>query len=264
MKQTALQLNIIAIRTMFVREVRRFMRIKVQTILPSMITTALYYLIFGSLIGKRIGEMEDIAYANYITPGLLLMAVISNSYANAVSSFFSAKFQRHLEELITSPVSCHSIVIGYTLGGVCRGLIVAVGVYLVSFAFTQLVPQNVLICMLLIVATSIVFSLAGLVNGIFSRTFDDTTFITTFILVPLVYLGGVFYSVALLPPFWQGVSYLNPILYLVNGLRHGFFGYSFIHWGYALTCAGVISIALYFLCVGLIKRGIPLRNGSGV
>ena len=260
MSADLLRLNLVAIQTMLVREVRRFMRIYVQTILPSMITTALYYLIFGNLIGERIGPMENIRYAEYITPGLLMMAIISNAYANSVASFFSAKFQHHLEELLVSPVSHHSIVIGYVLGGVCRGLVVGVGVFAVCYAFTGLLPQSPFVCLLLVTMTSVVFSLTGLVNGIFAKTFDDTTFITTFVLVPLIYLGGVFYAVDLLPPFWEGVSHLNPILYLVSGLRHAFFGFSSIHWDFALWVSAGFVACLYVLCVFLIARGVPLRQ----
>ena len=260
MNSVILELNLIAIKTIALREIRRFLRIGIQTILPSMITTALYYLIFGNLIGSRIGEMENIPYMLYIAPGLILMAIITNSYANTVSSFFSAKFQRHLEELIISPVSAHAIVIGYVLGGMARGIIVGIGVYLVSLLFTQLIPQAIFICLFLVLCTSAIFSLAGLLNGILAKNFDDTSFVATFILTPLVYLGGVFYSVKMLPELWQYASFLNPILYLVNGLRYAFFADASIHFIYATIGSPVLILALYLICVRLIQRGIPLEK----
>ncbi|AHE98384.1 ABC transporter permease [Thioalkalivibrio paradoxus] len=249
-----------ALRTIAIKEVLRFSRIWVQTVLPPMITTALYFVIFGGLIGTRIGEMDGYRYMDFIVPGLIMLAVITNSYANVVSSFFSSKFQRHIEELLVSPVPNSLIILGFIGGGVARGLTVGVGVTAVSLFFSPPSVHNLAVALSIVVLTSILFSLAGLINGVFARTFDDISIVPTFVLTPLTYLGGVFYSVSLLPGFWQDVSLLNPILYMVNAFRYGLLGTSDL--SLTLSYAIIIGfiVALYLFALAMLNRGVGIRT----
>ncbi|HSM28963.1 MAG TPA: ABC transporter permease, partial [Thioalkalivibrio sp.] len=208
MRPLHLQEQWTALRTIVTKEVLRFSRIWVQTLLPPMVTTALYFIIFGGLIGSRIGDMEGHRYMDFIVPGLIMLAVITNSYSNVVSSFFSSKFQRHIEELMVSPVPNSLIIIGFVGGGMARGLAVGLAVTIVSLFFSPLSVHNLPVALSVVVLTSILFSLAGLINGVFARSFDEISIMPTFVLTPLTYLGGVFYSVSLLPDFWQDVSKL--------------------------------------------------------
>ena len=221
-----LQPNLVALNTIVYREVRRFTRIWPQTLLPPAITMVLYFVIFGNLIGRQIGDMGGFTYMEYIVPGLIMMSVITNSYGNVVSSFFGSKFQRSIEELMVSPVSPHTILIGFTLGGVLRGLMVGVIVTLLSLFFTDLQVHHLGVTILVVVLTATIFSLLGFINAVFARNFDDISIIPTFVLTPLTYLGGVFYSISLLPPFWQTVSLANPVLHMVNAFRYGILGVS--------------------------------------
>ena len=214
----------IAFKTIVIKEVLRFGRIWVQTILPPVITTVLYFVIFGNLIGSQIGDVDGLTYMEYIVPGLIMMAVITNSYANTVSSFFGAKFHRHIEEMMVSPVPNYLIVAGFAAGGVARGMAVGLAVSLVSLFFAGLNVHNILVVVSIAVLTSVLFALGGLINAVFARTFDHISIVPTFVLTPLTYLGGVFYSINMLSEFWQGVSLLNPILYMVNGFRYGILG----------------------------------------
>lgn len=216
----------VAFSSIVVKEVRRFMRIWAQTLLPPAITMMLYFVIFGNLIGSRIGTMDGIDYMQFIVPGLIMMSVITNSYGNVSSSFFSNKFQRSIEELMVAPVPNWIILSGFVVGGVARGLACGIIVMLLSLWFTDLYVSHIFITLSVIVMTAIVFSIAGLINAIFATKFDDVTIVPTFILTPLTYLGGVFYSVSLLPDVWQWVSKLNPILYMVNTFRYGIIGVS--------------------------------------
>ncbi len=209
----------IAFTTIVIKEIRRFTRIWGQTLLPPAITMTLYFIIFGNLIGSRIGEMGGFNYMEFIVPGLIMMSVITNSYGNVVSSFFSTKFQRNIEELLVSPIPNWVILSGYVVGGVSRGLAVGLIVTLLSLFFTQLQIHNLWVTVATVALTSVLFSLGGFINAIFANSFDDVSIIPTFILTPLTYLGGVFYSIQLLPEFWQMVSQLNPILYMVNTFR---------------------------------------------
>ena len=204
--------KLIALRTIATKEILRFARIWIQTILPPVITMALYFIIFGNLIGPRIGQMDGFNYMEFIIPGLIMMAVITNSYSNVVSSFYGSKFQRHIEEMIISPTPNYIILIGYVLGGVTRGLSVGVAVTLVSLVFHPLNIHNLAVILSMILLTAILFSLAGLINGVYARSFDDISIIPTFVLTPLTYLGGIFYSISMLPGFWQTMSLGNPIL----------------------------------------------------
>ncbi len=234
-----------AFKTIVVREVRRFMRIWVQTLVPPVITISLYFVIFGSLIGSRIGEMGGFDYMSFVVPGLIMMAVIQNSYGNVVSSFFGSKFQRNIEEILISPVSEFTILAGYIIGGVIRGLLVGFIVTLLSLFFTDLQVTHIGVTLLMVFFTAVVFSIAGFINAIFAQNFDDISIIPTFVLTPLIYLGGVFYSVDLLPSFWQGVSMINPILYMVNGFRFGILGVSDVDIGLS------IFMLMLFLSLGL-------------
>ncbi|QLF94847.1 ABC transporter permease [Pseudomonas sp. ABC1] len=252
--------NLVALNTIAYREIRRYIRIWPQTLLPPAITMVLYFVIFGSLIGARIGEMDGFSYTQYIVPGLIMMSVITNAYSNVVSSFFSTKFHRSIEELLVSPVSPHVIVIGYALGGITRGLAVAFIVTLLSLFFTELQVHHLGVTLLVIVLTATVFSLGGLINAVFARNFDDISIVPTFVLTPLTYLGGVFYSIHMLPPFWQTLSLANPILHMVNAFRYGILGVSDIHIGIAISFMLAAVAVLYLVTVGLLKSGRGMRQ----
>ncbi|GGK47858.1 transport permease protein [Aliivibrio fischeri] len=220
----------------------------------------LYFIIFGNLIGSRIGEMSGFSYMEYIVPGLIMMSVITNSYSNVASSFFSSKFQKNIEELLVAPVPNYIIIAGFVGGGVVRGLLVGALVTCVSLFFVDIQIAHLGVIMLTVLMTSIVFSLGGLINAVFARTFDDISIIPTFVLTPLTYLGGVFYSISLLPEFWQGVSKLNPIVYMVNAFRYGFLGVSDVGIGTAFAVLSVFIIALYSIAWHLVSKGIGLRS----
>lgn len=250
----------VAFWTILYREVRRFTRIWAQTLLPPVITITLYYIIFGNLIGSRIGEMGGFGYMEYIVPGLIMMSVITNSYSNVVSSFYSSKFQHNVEELLVSPVPNWIILWGYVFGGVARGLIVGVMVTLLSLFFTDLQVHHLGITILVVILTAMLFALGGFLNAIFAQSFDDVSIVPTFVLTPLTYLGGVFYSINLLPDFWQNVSMLNPILYMVNTFRYGILGVSDINIGFALTAVVVFIGLLTGWALHLLKTGKGLRS----
>lgn len=249
-----------AFKTIVIKEYLRFIRIWIQTILPPVITTALYFIIFGQLIGSQIGDMDGFRYMDYIVPGLILMAVITNAYANVVSSFFSAKYQRHIEEMLVSPTPNYIILLGFVAGGVARGLVVALAVTLVSLYFSDLTIQHYGITLSIVLLTSILFSLAGFTNGIFAKSFDDISIIPTFVLTPLTYLGGIFYTIKLLPEFWQQLSLINPILYMINGFRYGILGSSDIDilTSYLIILAFIAGLFLFNL--HLLNKGYGIRN----
>jgi ABC-2 type transport system permease protein len=236
------------------------MRIWVQTLVPPAITMTLYFIIFGSLIGSRIGQMNGFSYMEYIVPGLIMMSVITNSYSNVASSFFSAKLQKNLEELLVAPVPTYVIILGYIMGGAVRGLLVGTIVTFVSLFFVDLQVQHWGIIIVTVLLTSIVFALGGLINAVFARTFDDISIIPTFILTPLTYLGGVFYSISLLPEFWQGVSKVNPIVYMVNAFRYGFLGVSDVSITSSFTVLGIFVVVLFAVAYRLVDRGTGLRS----
>lgn len=252
--------NLTALYTIVHREARRFLRIWPQTLLPPAITMVLYFVIFGNLIGSRIGEMGGFSYMQYIVPGLIMMSVITNAYSNVVSSFFSAKFQRSVEELLVSPVSPHTILTGFVLGGVMRGLMVALIVTLLSLFFTELSVHNLGITVLVITLTAVVFSLGGFINAVFARSFDDISIVPAFVLTPLTYLGGVFYSISLLDEFWQKLSLANPILHMVNAFRYGILGASDIAPGAAVAFMLVTAAGLYVFSVRLLINGKGMRH----
>lgn len=252
--------NLTALQTIIRREWIRIIRIWVQTLIPPVITMALYFLIFGELVGRQIGKIGNFTYIDFIVPGLIMMSVITNSYNNVVSSFFSSKFQKNIEELLVSPTSPCTIVLGYTFGGVVRGLFVGILVTLTSLFFTNLQFQHPFIIIITVFLTSILFSLGGFFNALFAKKFDDVTIIPTFILTPLTYLGGVFYSVKNLPEFWQTISYFNPILYMVNLFRYGFIGITDVNLLFSLGFILFLSIVLFLLNVRLMKIGYGIRN----
>lgn len=250
----------IAFRAILIKEVLRFTRIWIQTILPPMITTALYFLIFGRLIGSQIGDVHGYHYMQYIVPGLILMAVLTNSYANVVSSFFSAKFQRNIEEMLVSPVPNYLILLGYIGGGLARGLSVGLAVTIVAMLFTPIPLYNLWVAVSVLILTSILFSLGGLINAIYAKNFDHISIVPTFVLTPLTYLGGVFYSVSMLPPLWQNLSLANPILYMVNAFRYGLLGVTDVNLGVAyLAILGFIA-ALFGFALYLLNRGHGIRS----
>jgi ABC-2 type transport system permease protein len=250
----------VAFVTLITREVLRFARIWIQTLLPPMVTTALYFVIFGRLIGEQLGPMDGIAYVDYIVPGLIMMAVIGNAYANTVSSFYGAKFQRHIEEMQVAPMPDFLLLLGFVCGGVLRGLAVGAAVTAVAWCFAELRLNNLAIALSSLVLAATVFSLAGFINGIFAKSFDDISLIPTFIITPLTYLGGVFYSITLLPAFWREVSLANPILYMINAFRYGLLGVSDIGLGvsYAITCGFIVALATFALY--LLRIGYGLRH----
>jgi ABC-2 type transport system permease protein len=247
-------------KTIVRKEITRILRIWGQTVVPPAITMTLYFIIFGNLIGRRIGEMGGFDYMQFIVPGLVMMSVITNSYGNMVSSFFGAKFGRHIEELLISPLPSWVILAGYVTGALARGLMVGTVVILVSLFFTRLDVQHPLITVSVLVLTSVVFAMAGMVNAIFAQKFDDIAIIPTFVLTPLTYLGGVFYSISLLPEFWQKVSAFNPILYMVNGFRYGILGVSDVSLVRAYVIISMFVVVLATVCLTLLHRGKGLRT----
>jgi len=255
-----LQTNITAYKTILVKEVLRFTRIWLQTIFPPAVMMSLYFIIFGKLIGSQIGDIDGYSYMEYIVPGLILMSVITNSYSNVVSSFYSTKFHRHIEELLVSPISNFTILAGYVSGGVARGITVGICVTIVSMFFTDLQIAHPFIMLFVVVLTAILFSIAGFINAIFAKSFDDISIVPTFVLTPLTYLGGVFYSISMLPEFWQKVSYFNPVMYMVNVFRYGILG---------VTDANpVTAFVIIFLFIGvlttisllLLYKGIGIKS----
>lgn len=251
---------IIAFNTIVIKEVNRFLRIWLQTIIPPAISMSLYFVIFGSLIGSRIGPMDGYNYMDFITPGIIMMAVINNCYSNVVSSFFGAKIQLHIEEMLVAPIPNYIILAGYITGGVARGLIVGLLVTIVALFFTDLHIHSYLIVLSIVVLTAVLFSLGGFINGVFAKKFDDISIIPTFVLTPLIYLGGVFYSMNMLSEFWQTVSRFNPILYMVNGFRYGVLGTSDIDivWAFAIILVFILILSGFSLF--LLNKGTGLRH----
>lgn len=252
--------QLIALRTIVIKEILRFARIWVQTILPSAITVALYFIIMGKFIGSQINDIDGYSYIEFIAPGLIMMGIITNSYANSVSSFYSSKFQRHIEEMLVSPMPNYIIILGFMLGGIARGIIVGVAVTLVALFFTQLQIHSVIIVLIISVLTAALFSIAGLINAIFAKSFDDISIIPTFVLTPLTYLGGIFFSIKMLPNFWQQVSLANPILYMVNGFRMGVLGISDVNITTAILVIIGFLVALFLICLYLLNKGIGIRT----
>ena len=250
----------IAFSSILRKEIRRFMRIWMQTLLPPVITTTLYFIIFGALIGSRIGEMGGFSYMEFVVPGLIMMSVITNAYNNVVSSFFGAKFQKNIEELLVSPTPSYIILSGFVMGGVTRGLLVGFIVTLVSMFFTDLKIYDMATMATIVLLTAILFSLAGFINAVYANNFDDISIIPTFVLTPLIYLGGVFYSIDLLPEFWADVSRINPMLYVINVFRYGALGITDIDvfWAYIMIAFFIVMAASYSMY--LLNTGKRIRQ----
>ncbi|GAA5110953.1 ABC transporter permease [Orbus sasakiae] len=250
----------IALKSLWRKEVTRFLRIWVQTLIPPVVTMSLYFVIFGNLIGSRVGEMGGFSYMQFIVPGLIMMSVITNSYTNVCSSFFSAKFQHNIEELLVAPVPTHIIIWGYVGGGVARGICTGILVTIISMLFVSYDVHSwaIIVCTLLL--TSILFSLAGLLNAVFAKSFDDISIIPTFVLTPLTYLGGVFYSLTLLPQVWQWISKLNPIVYMINGFRYGFLGISDVSLTVTFSMLILFVVVMYAIAWKIIESGRGLRS----
>ncbi len=246
--------------TLVRREVSRFSRVWLRTLLPPMMNTWLYFLVFGNLIGQKIGPMAGYSYVEFMMPGLILMSVIICSFTNVASSLYSARFQKYIEEVLTAPVPSYLIVLGIVTGGVVRGLLVGVLVFLVAIAYAHVDFFALEHVLLILVLTSLLFSLGGFINAVYARNFDDISIIPTLLLSPLIYLGGVFYTIDILPPFWENVSRFNPLLYLINTFRYGFLGVSdtslSVSYGIVLSCIAV----LFFWSVMLLKKGKLVGN----
>lgn len=249
-----------ALKSLAAKETNRYLRIWVQTLVPPVITTSLYFVIFGNLIGGRIGEMAGFSYMEFIVPGLIMMSVITSSYSNVASSFFSQKFQKNIEELLIAPVPTHVIIWGFVLGGLGRSILVGALVTMVSLFFVPLHVYSWLIVIITLLMTAILFSLAGLLNGIFAQSFDDVSIVPTFVLQPLTYLGGVFYAISMLPPIWQAVSKINPIVYMISGFRYGFLGTIDVPIAFSMGILILFIVVLYSVCWHLIDKGRGLRS----
>ena len=252
--------KIIALRTLFIKEILRFARIWVQTIVPSIITVALYFIIFGNLIGSQLDNVKGHKYIDYIIPGMIMMSIITNSYANVVSSFYSSKFQKHIEEMLVSPMPNYIIIWGFISGGIARGLTVGLAVTFTATFFTELQFQNIPLLIIVALLTCILFSLAGLINAIFANSFDDISLIPTFVLTPLTYLGGIFYSIDMLPEFWRAASHANPILYMVDTFRTGMIGVNDINTYLSLAIIVTFVFVLYITAITLLNKGVGVRS----
>jgi ABC-2 type transport system permease protein len=250
----------VAFMTIVRKEIKRYLRIWTQTLLPSAITMSLYFVIFGTLIGSRIGKMGGFTYMEFVVPGLIMMAIVTNSYSNVVSSFYGSKFGHSVEELLVSPVSNFVILMGYVVGGVSRGLLVAVVVTLVSLFFTHLQIHSYVVVVAVVLLTSTLFSLAGFINAVYANSFDDISIIPNFVLTPLTYLGGVFYSMDLLPEFWANVSKLNPLVYVVNAFRYGVLGVSDVSLPLAFGMITFFTTVAFIYSMYLLNSGKKLRQ----
>lgn len=252
--------HFIAFQTVLYKEVQRFIRIWSQTLIPPAITMMLYFIIFGKLIGSQIKNVSGHSYMQYIVPGLVMMSIMTNAYANTASSFFGSKFSKSIEEILVSPMPSYVILLGFMLGGALRGIVIGLIVILIALFFTHISIHNYSIVLSMALLSAMVFSLAGLINGIYAKKFDDVSFIPTFVLTPLTYLGGVFYSIKQLPPFWQTVSMFNPILNIVDTFRFGIIGVSDVNvmFGFLLVC--LLFVILFIWCLILLEKGIGLRT----
>lgn len=250
----------IAFKTIVTKEILRFARIWLQTIVPPVITTGLYFVIFGQLIGSQLSDIEGFSYIDYIIPGIILMAIINNSYANVVSSFYMSKFSHFIEEMLVSPMPNYLILMGYVIGGVARGLAVGIVVAIISTFFAKLNVHSYFVLFSVVILTAVLFSLGGFINAIYANSFDDISIIPTFVLIPLTYLGGIFYSIDMLPSFWQTVSLGNPILYMVNAMRYGMLGVSDIELTTAFGIIILFVVSLFSFCLYLLNTGKGIRS----
>ncbi len=252
--------SLISLFTISRRETTRIFRIWVQTLVPPVITMTLYFIVFGTFIGSQLSGIKGYEYMAFIAPGLIMMSIITNSYTNTVSSFFSTKFQKNIEELLVSPTPSWVIVLGFVSGGMIRGLSVGFLVSIVSLVFIRLTVHSVVYIVLFALLTSFVFALAGMINGIFAKKFDDISIIPTFVITPLTYLGGVFYSITLLPEFWRLLSKANPIIYMIDGFRYGFLGISDMSVFTGLGMLIVFAVVLFGVNLYLLEKGTGIRT----
>ena len=252
--------NLVALYTVARREIVRILRIWTQTLIPPVITMTLYFIIFGKLIGSRIGKIDGVPYMQYIVPGLVMMSIINNSYMNISSSFYGAKFQRSVEEMLVAPMSNWAILSGYVIGAVLRGLVVGLLVLLVALFFTSLQVAHPLVALAAVLLGAVIFALAGFINAVFASKFDDIALVPTFVITPLTYLGGVFYSINMLGEPWRAISHANPILYMVNAFRYGILGISDVSVGGAFVVMLVFIAGLTMAALYLLRRGVGLRS----
>lgn len=250
----------VALYTLVRRELVRMVRIASQVFLPPVITTALYFLIFGTLIGNRIGPVGGVFYSTFIAPGLIMMSVITNAYGNVSTSVFSSRFQKNIEEMLISPMHDGLLLLGYVVGGILRGIIVALLVYVIACFFVRIELYNLSLTCLVVILVSAIFSLAGFTNAMIARNFDDVMIIPTFVLTPLTYLGGVFYSTSMLPGIWQTIAHFNPILYMVNALRHAMINQEEIPMAQAMGVIIGMLLFLTLLNMYMLKKGVGLRE----
>jgi len=250
----------IAWLTLTRKEVMRVLRIWTQTLLPPAITMGIYFVVFGSFLGGQIKEIEGHPYIQFILPGLVMMTCITSSFSNVASSFFSAKFMRHIEEMLVSPMPDWIMVTGFVAGGVVRGVICGVIVALVGLFFTHIPIYNALIILFYLLASANLFSLAGLLNALVARKFDDISIVPTFVLTPLTYFAGTFYSIKMLPETWQKVSLANPIFYMVDGFRYGFLGVHDASLMVGVVLLLVLNFVGYVVCMRMVKKGVGLRS----
>lgn len=253
------ELNFISFYTILFKEIKRIVRIWPQTFLPSIITTFLYFIIFGNIIGSQINNIGNYSYIQYLVPGLIMMSIINNSYINVSSSFFGAKFQKHIEEILISPTHNAVIIFGFSFAGIFRGLIIGFIVYLLSIYFTKIHCNNILLTISVSILVSILFSLAGFLNGLFANKFDDVSIIPTFILTPMIYFGGVFFPLTFLSSFYKELIYLNPIFYMINAFRYGMLGLSDVNVNISLLVLVIMIIILYNVCLFLLNYGYKLK-----
>ena len=250
----------ISFNTILRKEITRFIRIWPQTILPSIVTVSLYFLIFGAFLGPKIGEVSGFTYMEFVIPGLVMLGVVTNSFSNVASSFFSSKFQKNIEELLISPTPGYVVIAGYAAGGVLRGLIVGTLVAIVAFIFSGISVFSYFIIMAFMAMTAALFSVAGFINGMLAKKFDSITVVPVFVLTPLIYLGGVFYQIDFLPQFWQTVSKINPMFYIISGFRYGFLGISEVNILSSALILLLFTTAFTMLSYYLFKKGYGLRE----
>lgn len=257
--RTGLYTNYVALQTILWREILRFTRIWSQTLLPPAITMSLYFIIFGKFIGSQIREIDGYSYIQYIVPGLVMMSIMTNAYANTASSFFLTKFNKSIEEMIVSPMSNLIMLVGFMLGGTVRGILVGIVVLLISLIFTEVPMSHPGVIIIMSVLSAAVFSLGGLINAIYAKRFDDISFIPTFVLTPLTYLGGVFYSIKQLPPMWHTVSIFNPVFNMVDTFRYGILGVSDLSMYFGFTLVSTLFVVMFFWAWILLKRGTGIK-----
>lgn len=250
--------QLIGCRTILRKDMQRNLRVWRQSFIPPAISSILYFIIFGNLVGRNVGDLHGFTYSQFIAPGLIMMHLITNAYSNCSSSIFVAKLSHYIEEILVSPLTAFFILLGFMLGGIFRGMVVAGIVTVISFYFTHVHLYSLIIFLIVSFLTAMIFSLAGIINALFAKTFDDINVIPVFVLTPLIYLSGVFYSLHVLPHFWQTVSLFNPLIYIVNSARYGYLGYHGTSVFVAISILMLIAFGLFAFTYYLIKKGYGL------